>query len=287
MEKGEFIKYLGAMRTVFDAVSAAASSLMEMNAMNVSPTEEESGRLQSAFEEISGHICRLRDDARKKVSEYRAKQEASAAASKKAMEEYTEMQKKLILLEKENGDAKVELAQKSAERETRERECKEAERRLAEVRRRKEEEVEKSRKKQNDLKNWFWVPGYGLYLAIDTLVNELNNEIGSLNARLERERRFMEELECQYKKIQREVEEREQEGKQIKEKMAAHIKQMECQNDLVHACKQQLLYWEDFYMQMSRLEEKLKSEAGSPDMLYELVSLMETFEDAAKEQAGA
>lgn len=287
MEKGEFIKYLGAMRIVFDAVSAAASSLMEMNAMNVSPTEEESGRLQSAFEEISGHICRLRDDAQKKVSEYRTKQEASAAASKKAMEEYTEMQKKLLLLEKENGDAKVELAQKSAEMETRERECKEAERRLAEVRRRKEEEVKKSRKKQNDLKNWFWVPGYGLYLAIDTLVNELNNEIGSLNARLEREHRFMEELECQYKKIQQEVEEREQEGKQIKEKMAAQIKQMECQNDLVHACKQQLLYWEDFYMQMSRLEAKLKSGAGSPDMLYELVALMEAFGDAAKEQAGA
>lgn len=286
MEKREFIKYLGAMRIVFDAVSAAASSLMEMNAVNainVSPTEEESGRLQSAFEEISGHICQLRDDARKKVIEYQKKKEESAALSQKAMEEYTKMQKKLLLLEKENGDAKVELAQKVAEMKMSEEQCKEAEARLAEVRWRKENEVRKSRKKQNNLKKWFWVPGYGLYLAIDTLVNELDNEIGSLNARLEQEHRHKDELEYRHNEISRAVEERDREKERIWNEMTAHIKQMECQNALIHDCKKQLLYWEDFYMQISKLETKLKTGAGSPDMLYELVALMEAFGDAAEE----
>lgn len=283
MGKEEFIKYFSTMRTVFQAVSAAASSLMEMNAMNVSPTAEESIRLQSAFTEIADHIRRLKDDAQEKVREYNAKKEESAVMSKKAIEEYTKMQEKLLSLEKENADARVALVQKGAEKDEAMRKCREVETKLEETSRDLEDEIRKARKKQKDLKKWFWVPGYGLYLAIDTLINELNNEISSLNEQLKREKRRMDDLVCQYQVIGQEMEKRSQEMELVKEKMANQIKQIECQEAVINNCKKQLLYWEDFYMQMSNLEEEFKAGTYSPDGLYELVERMEAFESAAEE----
>lgn len=283
MKTDEFIVYLGKMHTVFDAVAAAASSLMEMNAMNVSPTEEESIRLQSAFVEIGDYIRRMKNDAQEKIGEYNSKKEESAEASKKAIEEHTKMQENLVALEKENADAKVVLVQKSVEKDRYERECRESEAKLAETSRRRDAEIKKAEEKRENLKKWFWVPGYGLYLAIDTLVNELDNEIGSLSAQVERERRRRDDLTGQYNAISREVEERNRKIEAVRKKMKDQIQQMERQNAAINDCKKQLLYWEDFYMQISKLETKLKAGANSPDTLYELVELMEAFESAAEE----
>lgn len=283
MKTDEFIMYLGKMHTMFDAVAAAASSLMEMNAMNVSPTEEESLRCQSAFIEIGDRIRQMKNDAQEKIGEYNSKKEKSAEASKKAIEEHTKMQENLVALEKENADAKVVLVQKSVEKDRYERECRESEAKLAETSRRRDAEIKKAEEKRENLKKWFWVPGYGLYLAIDTLVNELDNEIESLGAQVERERRRRDDLTGQYNEISREVEERNRKIEAVRKKMQDQILQMERQNAAINDCKKQLLYWEDFYMQISKLETKLKAGANSPDMLYELVELMEAFESAAEE----
>jgi len=132
------------------------------------------------------------------------------------------------------------------------------------------------------LKKWFWVPGYGIYLAIDTLVNELDNEIESLSAQTEREKRRRDDLASQYNAISREVEERNRKIETIKGKMDGQIKEMERKNAGMNDCKRQLLYWEDFYMQVSKLETKLKAGLNSPDMLFELVEIMEAFENAAE-----
>ncbi len=77
------------------------------------------------------------------------------------------------------------------------------------------------------MKKWFWVPGYGIYLAIDTLVNELDNEIESLSAQTEREKRRRDDLASQYNAISREVEERNRKIETIKGKMDGQIKEME------------------------------------------------------------
>lgn len=283
MEKSEFIKCFGAMRTVFDAVSAAASSLMEMNAMNVSPTEEESVRLQSVFEEITGHIRRLKTDAEDKVREYSVKKEESAAISQGITEEYTKMQERLLLLEKENADARIKWVQKGAEKEEFERKCRESEAELEDIVRRRDAEVEKTRKKRKELQKWFWVPGYGIYLAIDTLVNEFNNKISSLNARLERERSHRDDLEREYHAASCEMEKRKLEMESIRGRIEKQLAQAEHLNAKIRDYKAQLLCWEDFYMQMSRLEAKLKAGTNSPDMLYEVVELMEAFGNAAEE----
>lgn len=148
MEKEGFVQYLDTVRAVFGAVTKAASSLLEMNAMNVSPTEKESVQLQSAFVEIGDHIRRLKKDAQEKIGEYNSKKEQCAAASQKAIEEHAKMQENLLALEKENADAKAELAQKRMEKDNYEREYRESEAKLAEVSRRKDEEIRKNQEKK-------------------------------------------------------------------------------------------------------------------------------------------
>ncbi len=283
MENIGFLKYLGTMRTIFEAVSTVASSLMEMNAMNVAPTEEESARLQASFDEIASHIRQLKEESQEKIEEYTARKEESAIASEASVKEYTRMQENLIRLEKENADARVELARKTTEKDEYERNCKKTEADLTDLIRRRDQEVKKAQKKKKDLKKWFWVPGYGLYLAIDALVNELNNDIESLTRRRDEERRRLDVLAGQYGKVSREVEERSRQIEMVKDRIQDQTRQIEQQNAAIDMYKKQLVYWEDFYMQISRLESKFKTGANSPDMLYEVVELMEAFEDAAEE----
>lgn len=282
MEKIDFFKGLSTMRVIFKAVASAASSLMEMNAMNVSPTEEESAQLQAAFGEISGQLHQLKVESQEKIEEYNARKEESAVAAEASIKEYTRLQESLLQMEKDNAKARVALAQKSAEKDEYERACRKSEQDLESIRRRREEEIRKAEKKRSDLKKWFWVPGYGLYLAIDTLVNELDNEIGSLSRRLEEEHRRLSELTDQYRQICREVDERNQKIEMIKARMAEQTGLMEQQNATIDMYKKQLLYWEDFHMQLSRLESKFKAGGNSPDMMYEVIELMEAFEDAAE-----
>lgn len=143
--------------------------------------------------------------------------------------------------------------------------------------------MRKAEKKREDLKKWFWVPGYGLYLAIDTLVNEFNNDIESLTRRVTEECRRKENLERLYSEISREVDERRQRIEMIRSRMQELSTQMEQQTAAITTYKKQLVYWEDFHMQVSRLESRLKTGESSPDMLYEVLELMEAFEDAAEE----
>ncbi len=283
MEKIDFNKSLVAMRVIFEAVTSAASSLMEMNAMCVSPTEEESARLKAAFDEIRDQLRQLKLESQEKIEEYNVRKEESAVAAEASIREYTRMQENLLQLEKDNADARVALAQKSAEKDEYERACRKSEADLLDIKRRREAEIRKAEKKREELKKWFWVPGYGLYLAIDTLVNELDNEIGSLGRRLDEEHRRLRELSEQYGKICREVEERNQKIEMIKTRMTEQTGLMERQNATIDMYKRQLLYWEDFHMQISRLESKFKAGENSPDMMYEVIELMEAFGDAAEE----
>lgn len=283
MENMGFLKYLGTMRTIFEAVSSAASSLMEMNAMNVAPTEEESAQLQASYGEIADHICQLKKESQEKIEEYTARKEENAVASEASIKEYSKMQENLLRLEKENADARVDLVQKNAERDEYARNYNQCEKELADLIRQRDEEVRKAEKKKEDLKKWFWVPGYGLYLAIDTLVNELNNDIDSLTRRRDKERQRFNNLADKYKDISREVEERSRQIEMVRDRMQDQARQMERQNAAIDMYKKQLVYWEDFHIQLSRLESKLKSGENSPDMLYEIVELMEAFEDAAQE----
>ncbi len=282
MDKTEFFKCLGTMRTIFEAVSTAASSLMEMNAMNVSPTQEESAQLREAFGDIRDRLYQLKAESQEKIQEYNARKEESAITAEAAIGEYTRMQENLVQLEKANGEAKVALAQKSAEKDEIQRACRKSEADLEDVRRRRDEEVRKSRKKAEDLKKWFWVPGYGIYLAVGALINELDNEIGSLSRRLEKERQRQSELSEQYGQICREVEERNQKIEMTRARMTDQNRQIEQQGATIDMYKKQLLYWEDFHMQISKLESRFKAGGSSPEMMYELIELMEAFEDAAE-----
>ncbi len=279
----DFIQCFSAMRSIFTAVSSAASSLMEMNAMNVSPTEEESAQLQAAFGEIGSQLHQLSVEAQEKIQEYNARKEESAIAAEASIKEYTQMQENLLRLERENADAKVALAQKSAEKDELERTCRKSETELQDLRQRRDREIQRVKKKKKDLKKWFWVPGYGIYLAIDTLVSELDNEIGSLTRRVEEERRRLNDFSGQYERICREVEERNQKIEAIKTRLKDNTHMMEQQNAMIDTYKKQLLYWEDFHMQISKLESKFKAGENSPEMMYEVVELMEAFEDAAEE----
>ena len=68
------------MRTIFEVVSTAASSLMEMNAMNVSPTQEESAQLQEAFGDIRDQLYQLKAESQEKIQEYNARKEETAVS---------------------------------------------------------------------------------------------------------------------------------------------------------------------------------------------------------------
>lgn len=283
MKNMDFIQCFSAMRSIFTAVSSAASSLMEMNAMNVSPTKEESAQLQAAFGEIGSQLHQLSVEAQEKIQEYNARKEESAIAAEASIKEYTRMQENLLRLERENADAKVALAQKSAEKDELERTCRKSETELQDLRQRRDREIQRVKKKKENLKKWFWVPGYGLYLAIDALVSELDNEIGALSRRVEEERRRLSDFSDQYERICREVEVRNQKIEAIKTRLKDITRMMEQQNAMIDTYKKQLLYWEDFHMQISKLETKFRAGENSPEMMYEVVELMEAFEDAAEE----
>lgn len=283
MNNMDFIQCFSAMRSIFTAVSSAASSLMEMNAMNVSPTEEESAQLQEAFGEIGSQLHQLSVEAQEKIQEYNTRKEESAIAAETSIREYTRMQENLLRLERENADARLALAQKSAEKDELERTCRKSETELQDLRQRRDREIQRVEKKKEDLKKWFWVPGYGIYLAIDTLVSELDNEIGALARRVEEERRRLSDFSGKYERICREVEERNQKIEAIKIRLKDNTRMMEQQNAIIDTYKKQLLCWEDFHMQISKLESKFRAGENSPEMMYEVIELMEAFEDAAEE----
>lgn len=148
MDNIGFFKHLGSMCTIFEAVSAAASSLMEMNAMNVAPSKEESEQLQTSFKEISSQIHLLKDEAQGRIEEYTARKEESAIASETSTKEYTRMQESLIQLEKENAETRVVLAQKNAEKSEYERACRKSEEELADLTQRRDKEVKKAQKER-------------------------------------------------------------------------------------------------------------------------------------------
>lgn len=283
MKNMDFIQCFSAMRSIFTAVSSAASSLLEMNAMNVSPTEEESAQLQEAFGEIGSQLHQLSVEAQEKIQEYNARKEESAIAAEVSIKEYTRMQENLLRLERENADAKVALAQKSAEKDELEMTCRKSETELQDLRQRRDREIQRVKKKKEDLKKWFWVPGYGLYLAIDTLVSELDNEIGALSRRVEEERRRLSDFSGRYERTCREVEERNQKIEAIKTRLKDITRMMEQQDAMIDTYKKQLLCWEDFHMQISKLESKFRAGENNPEMMYEVIELMEAFEDAAGE----
>ena len=93
----------------------------------------------------------------------------------------------------------------------------------------------------------------------------------------------MSDFSGQYERICREVEERNQKIEAIKTRLKDNTRMMEQQNAMIDTYKKQLLYWEDFHMQISKLETKFRAGENSPEMMYEVVELMEAFEDAAEE----
>lgn len=283
MEGISFFKYLGIMSTVFEAVSSAASSPMVTDAINVTPTEEERAQLQASFGEIATHIHQLKEEAQEKIAEYTARKEESAIASEASIKEYTRMQENLSRLMKENTDAKAALVQKRVEKDHYESACKQSERELDDLTRRRDREVAKARKNKEDLKKWFWVPGYGLYLAIDTLVKELNNDIESLTRRRDEERRRWDNLTELYSRTSQEVEERSRQIEMVKIRIQDQTRQMEQQNAVIDMYKKQLVYWEDFYKQICQLESKLKASEGNPNILYEVVEVMEVFKEVVED----
>lgn len=78
------------------------------------------------------------------------------------------------------------------------------------------------------------------------------------------------------------MEERNQKIEMTRARMTDQNRQIEQQNATIDMYKKQLLYWEDFHMQISKLEARFKAGGNSPEMMYEVIELMEAFEDAAE-----
>ena len=279
MDMSEYLKNI--LNPLLSPITNAIAMLAQQNAMNVAYSDSEIAEMARKEDEIRENLDKIYQSAKKEVEKYRQSYEEWASRNQELIEEQNRLYAAMDESRKEYDQLNGSIAETEIRRAALERDAKEAQRRIEALRKEEKEAIRKKEKKDKELKKWFWVPGYGLYLAIDNLlydvqdkiriaeeqINRLNGEISGLDAQIQNARWETEELQRKTEALKAEEEANKSEQQKVAQKL--------------FDAKQELVRWEDLQQQLGNLQAKLETGKNSPDVLMEILDILESIGGAA------
>lgn len=269
--------YLEKMLPIFKVVIDCAGALLEKNAMNYAPTQEEMEQMQNGAQEIKKNLEQMEKDAAKQVSLYEEKVKNADDTNRQTIEKLTATYEELDRLKEKQTLEEIGLAQVKRETDEEIDNLKRAQKELVDYRRKQEEAVRAIEKKRKEAIKWCWVPGYNIYLACDYAVEACNGNVESLEHRCNDCQKSVEQFEQRAKTYREKLDEitKRRDGlsaqcEELKEK-SKHLQEVLAEH------KKQLVYWEDMRVKVSDLRSRLQAGSMAPDDLMELMDMMEMF----------
>ena len=279
MDMSEYLKNI--LNPLLSPITNAIAMLAQQNAMNVAYSDSEIAEMARKEDEIRENLDKIYQSAKKEVEKYRQSYEEWASRNQELIEEQNRLYAAMDESRKKYDQLNGSIAETETRRAALERDAKEAQRRIEALRKEEKEAIRKKEKKDKELKKWFWVPGYGLYLAIDNLlydvqdkiriaeeqINRLNGEISGLDAQIQNARQETEELQRKTEALKAEEEANKNEQQKVAQKL--------------FDAKQELVRWEDLQQQLGNLQAKLETGKNSPDVIMEILDILESIGGAA------
>lgn len=265
---------------ILPAMTAMIPAMLEKNAMNVAPSEADIQQMQNQMKMIKDNLEKMYSEAAAQTLAYKEEYEQKYKKS----QELLQMQENLYRAVDESKDQKREL-ESQLERANREMQQIQLDMNAAEAELRKlgdemQSAIKKKREKQEKLEKWCWVPGYGLYLGIDMLTDDLDAQIKGKEAKRQQVKRLLDE---KYHMKNQSAEELnaigsriENQEKQISENNT-NILQI---TEELRKTKYQIVCLEDLSRQLQDLNSKLCVGKSSPDMLMEVMNMLEGIGEA-------
>jgi len=272
-------EYLKILHPVFDEIAEKTGFLLARHAMNHEPTKEELQKMQSAMQEVADNLSEMSGQAQEQITEYSRQLEASYEKSKEMIEHLTELYAQSDQICKQQAEQEICLAE--ANRVA--LECKEMADRAREewsnLESEKQKYTEKAKKQNKNLKKWCWVPGYNVYLAFDKLLNDYEARVKSARKKSEEKNREYVVKQENADREQKKVIELNRQKKEIDDRCSQLNQEIYALNTDIEAQKKQLIYWEDMKQRVSDLESKLSTGKASPDVLLEVLEMMNMFKE--------
>ncbi|MEF9940628.1 MAG: hypothetical protein RR768_11010 [Clostridium sp.] len=260
-------------------IVAIASEMLEKRAMNHAPSDDEMKQMQGLMGEISENLSTLDIKAQKQIQTFEAEQEKLARQCHVLTNDQNELFGKLDSAEKSKAEMLIQLAKEQAMLTEQEHLCNQA----GEERNRLEDEKVQAKKsartREKELEKWWWVPGYNLYLAIDTLVQDYDFQIQRAGERCEQKQREYEDKTRDLCETQRRLAAIEQETQSCKSDIAARTEEIQNITVKLGETKRELVRWGDLKIKLSNLESKMKSGVVSPDVLLEVLVMMDEYSE--------
>ena len=269
--------YLEKMLPVFQAVINCAGALLEKNAMNHTPTQEDMEQIQKGAQEIKNNLEKMEKDAAEQVRLYEEKVKSADESNRRTIEQLTATYAEFDHLKELEAAEEVSLAQVKRETERELDNLQRVQQELNDYRRRQEETVREIKRKRQEAIKWCWVPGYNIYLACDYAVEACNSNVESLEHRCRDCKKAIEQFEQKAKahtvELETIVKRRDALSVQCEQ---LNKKSQDLQRELAQH-KTQLVYWEDMRLKVSDLKSRLLAGSMVPDDLMELMDMMEMF----------
>lgn len=269
--------YLEKMLPIFKVVIDCAGTLLEKNAMNHAPTQEEMEQMQKGAQEIKKNLEQMEKDAAKQVSLYEEKVKSADDTNRQTIEKLTATYEELDRLKEKQTAEEIGLAQVKRETDEEIDNLKNAQKELVEYRRKQEEAVRAIEKKRQEAIKWCWVPGYNIYLACDYAVEACNGNVESLEHRCVDCQKSVEQFEQRAKTYREKLEEIEKRRDGLSAQCDELRQKSRHLQEILSEHKKQLVYWEDMRVKVADLGSRLSAGSMAPDDLMELMDMMEMF----------
>lgn len=275
----EFLKNI--FKTNVGWIANVLSEAIEKNAMNVSYSDEEIEKMMENMDEVQGNLEQMYRDAAAQTAKYEKEYESWAEKSKTLMQEQEKLyaaldENRTLWNEQESQMAKVRAESDSVERDIN----------TVEQERRKLEEdlqaaIGKKKEKEEKLKTWCWVPGYGLYLGIDYMTDDLDAKVKTAKRKSDDLRRNYEQLRNRLVSAQQECEKIGRQMEEQKKRIDGIHTELKAVTQSLNDAKYQFVCWEDLKKRLEELKSKLAVGKNSPDVLLEVLDILEGMGGAA------
>lgn len=135
----------------------------------------------------------------------------------------------------------------------------------------------KAKKQKKLLKKWFWVPGYGAYLAFDKLLNDQEADADAASREYYAARERLEAINRDLESVKHDVQCSQAEKNSVQKAYDEKLEEIKKIQGQLHQMKEEMVHWELILSEVNALYNKIKNASLGPDeiiaMQAELIQL--------------
>ncbi len=125
--------------------------------------------------------------------------------------------------------------------------------------------IDNARAKKRQLETWWWVPGYGIYLAIDSMIDEDLQHINSLQNDYNRKNDEINSLRDELDDLNKQISERKEDVSDLGARICAVEKDLGDCIGSINNTNRDLLQWMELRSYYGSIEAVLESDDCDPD----------------------